>query len=72
MRAGPVAVNLHEVSLSITDPGLSGAPMLTCADLLASELATALPDVDVLVGLDVLLGCRLTLDGPARTFTLEF
>ena len=28
-------------------------------------------DVDVLVGLDVLLGCRLTLDGPARWFTLE-
>jgi hypothetical protein len=69
--AGPVAVNLHEVSLSITDPGRP-APMLTCSDLLASELAAALPDVDVLVGLDVLLQCRLTLDGPGRWFTLEF
>lgn len=70
--AGPVAVNLYEVSLGITDPNLPGAPMLTCPDLLASELAAGLPDVDVLVGLDVLLGCRLTLDGPARWFTLEF
>ncbi|HZY90040.1 MAG TPA: hypothetical protein VFE78_34785 [Gemmataceae bacterium] len=70
--AGPVVVNLYEVSLSITDPGLPGAPMLTCSDLLASELATVLPDADVLVGLDVLLGCRLTLDGPGRWFTLEF
>jgi hypothetical protein len=70
--AGAVAVNLHEVSLSITDPGQPGAPMLTCSDLLVSELATILPDVDVLVGLDVLLMCRLTLDGPARRFTLEF
>jgi hypothetical protein len=45
--------------------------MLTCPDLLASELTTALPNVDVLVGLDVLLVCRLTLDGPVRRFTLE-
>jgi hypothetical protein len=27
--------------------------------------------VEVLIGLDFLLGCKLVLDGPARAFSLE-
>jgi hypothetical protein len=46
--------------------------MLVEANLLVSELTATLPDADVLVGLDVRLGCRLLLDGPGRQFTLDF
>ena len=28
--------------------------------------------VDVLIGLDLLMACRLTIDGPSGLFTLEF
>jgi hypothetical protein len=45
---------------------------LTFTDLLVTELAAQLPDADVLIGLDVLLTCKLILDGPGRTFTLDF
>jgi hypothetical protein len=70
--AGLVKVNLYEVSLGITDPGQPGSPWLTEADLLVMELAAVLPNVDVLIGLDVLLRYKLLLEGPARQFTLEF
>lgn len=70
--AGQHTVRLFDVSLSITDLTTPGAPMLTIAQLRASELVTPLPDTDVLIGLDVLLQVRFHLDGPARTFTLEF
>jgi hypothetical protein len=69
---GPVKVQLYRISLGITDPTQpSGAPWLTEPDLLVTGLAAALPDTDVLVGLDVLLGYRLMLEGPARRFWLE-
>jgi hypothetical protein len=70
--AGLVKVNLYEVSLGITDPVQPASPWLTEPDLLAMELAAVLPDVDVLIGLDVLLRYKLLLDGPARQFVLEF
>jgi hypothetical protein len=70
--AGQVKVNLFEVSLGITDPNLPGGPWMTLPDLLVTELAAALADADVLVGLDVLLQCKLAIDGPARVFSLDF
>jgi hypothetical protein len=70
---GSVTVRLFRVSLGITDPSQpAGAPWLTEPDLLVTELPAPLPDADVLVGLDVLLDCKLVLDGPGRSFTLEF
>jgi hypothetical protein len=69
---GRVPVDIYRVSLSIVDPSQPGSPTLVEADLVVSELTTALPDTDVLIGLDVLLGCRLLLDGPGRQFTLDF
>jgi hypothetical protein len=69
--AGQVSVNLYEVSVSITDPAQTGAPMLTHPGVRVSELAVSLPDADVLIGLNVLFEGRLLLDGPARQFTLE-
>lgn len=70
--SGPVKVNVYKVSLGITDAGRQQGVWLTLPDLIVTELATELPQVDVLIGLDVLLQCRLLLDGPARQFTLEF
>jgi hypothetical protein len=40
--------------------------------MLVTELATLLPDTDILIGLDVVLTCKLVVDGPGRSFTLEF
>jgi hypothetical protein len=70
--AGRVAVNLYLVSLSIIDPNGAPGVALTLPDLLVSELTTALVDVDMLIGMDVLLTCKLLLDGPARRFALEY
>jgi hypothetical protein len=36
------------------------------------ELLTSLPGPDVLIGLDVLLKCRLFVDGPGKWFKIEF
>jgi hypothetical protein len=69
---GQVSVRLYRVSLGITNSGVRGSPWLTEPDLLVMDLTTVLPDADVLLGLDVMLGCRLLLDGPARQFTLDF
>lgn len=69
---GKVKVRLFEVSLSITDPLQSPTAWLTEPDLLVTELATVLPTTDVLIGLDVLLTCKMALDGPARLFSMEF
>ncbi len=69
---GPVRVKLFKVSLSVIDPNRPGSPMLTYPDIRVSELATTLPDADVLIGLDLLLDIKFLLDGPARTFTLDF
>jgi hypothetical protein len=52
----------------IGPPGVA----LTVPDLLVSELTTHLVDMEALIGLDVLLTCKLLLDGPARRFALEF
>jgi hypothetical protein len=69
---GSVAVDLYSVSLSIIDPQQGGSAWLTEEAILVTELSAVLPDADVLVGLDILLKCKLLLDGPARQFTLEF
>lgn len=65
-------MNVYSISLGITDPGHPVRVWLTQPTLQVTELSTSLPDTDVLIGLDVLLGCKLLLDGPAREFTLEF
>lgn len=70
--AGPIPVQLFQVSLTIPPAGNLPGPMLTRNDLLVMELINPPPDVEVFIGLDILLDCRLLLDGPGRRFTLEF
>jgi hypothetical protein len=69
---GPVAVNLFEVSLSIPPASNVPGPMLTLRDLIVMEMPGPIPGIDVLIGMDVLLECKLLLDGPARQFSFEF
>jgi hypothetical protein len=68
---GSLPVQLFRVSLSILDASRPHLPWLTHPDLLVME-APANPVVDVLIGMDVLLGCRMLVDGPARRLTLDF
>jgi hypothetical protein len=70
--AGQATVNLFEVSLSIPPPGNVPGSMLTRHDLVVMEMPSPIPGVEVLIGLDILLDCKLVLDGPARRFTLAF
>lgn len=69
---GSVLVRLFEVGLSIPPSGNLPGPMLTRPDLLVMELIDPPADVEVLIGLDILLDCRLFLDGPGQYFTLDF
>ena len=68
---GPVPVNLYRVSLHLLDAQDAGGPWFSHPSLLVMELAGGFP-FDVLIGLDVLLACKMVVDGPARSFTLEF
>jgi len=70
--AGQVGTNLFHVSLTILPLGQLIGPTFTLPAVWASELSVVLPDADVLIGLNVLLECKLLLDGPARAFFLEF
>jgi hypothetical protein len=71
--AGQINVKLYTVSLGITDPAqTAGSPWLTQSGLLVMEALAVLPEADVLIGLDILLDCKMLLDGPAQRFTLEF
>jgi hypothetical protein len=46
-------------------------PMLTFP-IRSMELPQPLSGVEVLIGMDILMNCKLLLDGPARQATLEF
>jgi hypothetical protein len=70
--AGRVPANVFQVSVGVRDFRDPTIPELVEPTLLVMELTTSLPMVEVLIGLDFLLGCRFLLDGPARRFSLEF
>jgi hypothetical protein len=70
--AGQVAASIFSVSLSITDFGNPASPMLTFPTLLVMEGPAPWPNVDVLIGLDIVRTIRLVVDGPGGTFTLEW
>ena len=68
---GRVPTRLFDVSLSIWDSSQPHLPWFTIPHLRVMELSLGIP-CDVLIGMDVLLQCRLLLDGPGRQFTLDF
>jgi hypothetical protein len=69
--SGSLAVNVMKVSVGVRDFGDPSGAELVEPDLPVMELTVPLAGVEVLVGLDFLLGCKFVLDGPARQFSLE-
>lgn len=69
---GTAPVNLFRVSVNVLDLRNPSGPKLLLPDVLVMELPNPLTNLEVLVGLDVLLTARLFLDGPGRVFTLDF
>lgn len=68
--AGSVPVRLFEVSFSIPGASASSGPLLVLPQLVVMELPQAVPNVEVLIGLDVLMQCALHVDGPNRQFAI--
>ena len=68
---GSVAVGLYRVSLAIVDPNRPTLPPFLIPDLLVMDMPAGVP-LDVLIGMDVLLNCRMLVDGPARQLTIDF
>jgi len=68
---GSVTVQLDRVSLHLRDARVPTQPTFTMPSLEVMELPPAV-SCDVLIGMDVLAGCKLIVDGPAQQFTVEF
>lgn len=68
---GAINVQLYRASLHLRDARAPSLPMCTLPSLLVMELPPG-PSCDVLIGMDVLMHCRLTVDGPRGYFTVEF
>ena len=66
---GSVRVDAFEVSLTLP---IAGGSLLVHNQLIVTELAVVIPNIDVLIGLDVLKEGLLVLDGPGKQFTLAF
>lgn len=70
--SGPAHVDLFEVSVNVLDLRHASGPKLIFPTLRIMEPPKPLTNLEVLIGLDVLLTARLLLDGPGRAFTLDF
>ena len=69
--SGKVPVNMYQVSIGIRDARDPAGPELVESSVSVLQLPSALPGIDVLIGLDFLLNCKFLLDGPMREFSLE-
>ena len=67
---GGFATHYYEVSITIADKSALTGPTYAPGDV--SVIHMDAPSVEVLIGLDVLMGCRLVIDGRVRLFTFEF
>lgn len=68
---GRVDVDIYEITLGLAPVFGLATTFVLANDLEVTALAHPIPDTDLLLGLDSLLNCILTIDGPARTFTLD-
>lgn len=69
---GSSPVDLFEVSVNVFDLSNLSGPKLILPTVMVMEVPAPLSNLDILIGLDVLLTARLFLDGPGRVFTLDF
>jgi hypothetical protein len=68
--AGFVNSHCYDVSLSNPKSGSLTGPLLVLDDLRVMELLDAIPNVEALIGKDVLSHCLLIIDGKRGEFTL--
>lgn len=68
---GQIPVWFYEVTLFIVDVANPQFPAIAIPDLKVIDMPSQL-DHDILVGTDVLLQCRLYMDGPNGYFTLDY
>jgi hypothetical protein len=69
---GSVKVKTYEACLTISGPAGAAGPTYARPTLVVTQLAHTLPNLDVLVGLDILFELITNIDGPARRFSLTF
>ena len=69
--SGPLPVDLYEVSLSIPKAGGLTGPLLVLDQLVVMELPYPIPNIEVLIGNDILSQCLLIVDGPRGEFTIS-
>jgi hypothetical protein len=68
---GSYPVQLYRVSLHICDLQNLGLPWFSHLSLVVMDLPPWVA-CEVLIGRDILLTCKTTVDGPAGTFSLDF
>jgi hypothetical protein len=68
---GLLAANVYKVSVGVRDLRNPTSPEFLEPTLLVMELASTLPVVEVLIGLNFLLGYKLFVDGPGRHFSVK-
>jgi hypothetical protein len=68
---GSYPVQLYRVSLHICDLQNLGLPWFSHLTLVVMDLPPWV-SCEVLIGRDILLTCKTTVDGPAGVFTLDF
>lgn len=68
--SGEMDVTLYEVSLTIMNRASGSQIEYAPPDV--KVIGIDIPDIDALIGLDLLIGCRMMLDGPGGRFSLHF
>ncbi|MGH7224753.1 MAG: hypothetical protein ACRELF_16140, partial [Gemmataceae bacterium] len=63
---GSAPVDLFETSVNVLDLRNVSGPKLILPVVVVMEIPSPFPNLDVMIGLDVLLTARLFLDGPRR------
>jgi hypothetical protein len=69
--SGSLSVNVAKVSVGVRNFQDPTSPELVEPTLSGMEWTTPQPKVEVLIGIDFLLGCKFLLEGPAGQFSLE-
>ncbi len=70
--SGPVSASLFDISITIPPASRLPGSDFTLEHLQVMELAQPIPNVEMLIGMDIILLCKLLIDGPGGSFVLEF
>jgi hypothetical protein len=68
--SGPLSIRLFEVGFSIPAASTGSGLLLVLPQLVVMEFTQPLQNIEVLIGLDVLMQCVLQVDGPNRQFAI--